>query len=110
MTLVARYDQHGETHEQHVGDESSLVPFEQMGHIKNLSFNEAVYAEDVVKRLEETKEYPENEAQAVELYVLNNELQKGSAVEQNKQSDQLQSNLDNAIIELTTAMFMQGGI
>lgn len=103
MPLVAKYHQHGESHEQHVASESELRAHEEMGHITELTFEEAIYDSETISRLDEVKGYPESEFATVEAYVLHNEVLEGTSLAIKKQLEVLeQSTLELAM--------MQGGL
>ena len=101
MPLVATFLQHEKEHEQHAISEIELRAFEEMGHIDELEFKEAEYDQEVLDRLSEVKDYPENEFQTVSEYVLENKVLKGTTLETKKQNELLEESL----LELTT-MFM----
>lgn len=100
MPLVAKYHQHGESHEQHVASESELRAHEEMGHITELTFEEAIYDSETISRLEEVKNYPESEMQTVSEYVLNNNVLEGTGLVTQKQNEMLEA----SVLELTMMM------
>lgn len=101
MPLIAKYHQHEEEHEQYAISETELRAFDEMGHIDNLEFKEAEYDQEVLERLKEVKDYPENEFQTVSEYVLENNVLKGTTLETKKRNELLEESL----LELTM-MFM----
>lgn len=103
MPLVAKYHQHGEDHEQPVIDESELRAHEEMGHITELTFEEAEYDAETVERLAEVKGYSESEFATVEAYVLHNEVLEGTSLAIKKQLE----TLEQSTLELA---MMQGGL
>ena len=105
MPLVATFLQHEREHEQYVIDEDDLRPYEEMAHIDELEFKEAEYDQETLSRLEEVKEYPENELKTVSEYVLNNNVLPGTSLVLKKQNELLEA----SVIELATAIAMTGG-
>lgn len=103
MPLLAKYRQHGEDHEQHVIDKVDLEAFAELGHIQSLAFKEADYSTGQKERLEEVKEFPESELQAVAEYVLNGKILPGTTLEAKKQKE----SLEQSILEIA---MMQGGM
>src|SRR5699024_1033904 len=101
MPLVGTFLQHEKEHEQYAISETELRAFEEMGHIDDLVFKDAEYDQETLDRLNEVKDYPENEFQTVSEYVLNNNILKGTTLETKKQNELLEESL----LELTT-MFM----
>ena len=93
MPLVATFLQHEKEHEQYAISETELRAFDEMGHIDNLEFSEAEYEQEVIERLKEVKDYPENEFQTVSEYVLNNNILKGTTLETKKQNELLESSI-----------------
>lgn len=104
MPLLATYNQHGETHEQYVIKRKELQNFEEMGHITNLTFEEVVYEKDVLDRLSEVEDYPENEFQTVAKYVEQGEIIEGTSLALKKQNELLEASIG----ELT--MLIMGGV
>ena len=104
MPLIAKYHQHGEDHEQPVIDESELRAHEKMGHITELTFEEAEYDAETIERLAEVKGYSESEFATVEKYVLDNEVLDGTPLALQKQMEIL----EKSIIE--AAMMNMGGM
>ena len=104
MPYLATYEQHGETHEQYVVDKSELEAFEQMGHISKLSFEKEEYDEGTLARLEEVKDYPEEDFQIVQDYVLENKVREGSPLDLKKKNE----SLELTILELS--MMLGGGV
>lgn len=105
MPLVATFLQHEKEHEQYVIDETELRAHEEMAHIDELEFKEAEYDQETLSRLEEVKEYPENELKTVSEYVLNNNVLPGTSLALKKQNELLEA----SVIELATAIAMTGG-
>lgn len=104
IPYIATYTQNEQQHEQHVASKAEMEAFEKMGHISDLTFNDAVYDEDVEKRLDEVKDYPENEFNTVHEYVLNNNVLEGTSLSTKKQNDLLEQSI------LDLSMFMMGGM
>ena len=98
MPYVARFTQNGEQKEQAVADKS-LLGYEAMNHIANLSFEEVVYPNDQLARLEEVKGMSKNEYQSVSEYVLEGTLQDGSALANKKHTQTMQEMLDMLIFD-----------
>lgn len=103
MPFVATYTQHDEEHEQHVTEKADLEAFTELGHIQSLTFKEADYSAGQKERLEEVKEFPESELQAVAEYVLNDKVLPGTTLEAKKQKE----SLEQSILEIA---MMQGGM
>lgn len=104
MPHLATYEQHGETHEQYVVNKKELEAFEKMGHISKLAFEEVEYDADTLARLEEVKDYPENEFQTVAKYVEQGEIIEGTSLALKKQNELLEASIG----ELT--MLIMGGV
>lgn len=104
MSYLATYEQHRETHEQYVVDKNELQAFEQMGHISMLSFEKVEYDTNTLSRLEQVKDYPEEDFQIVHDYVLENKVREGSPLDLKKQIE----TLEQAAMEL--AMAQLGGM
>ena len=104
MPLIAKYHQHGEGREQPVIDESELRAHEEMGHITELTFEEAEYDEEMVERLAEVKGYSESEFATVETYVLDNKVLEGTPLALQKQMEVLEKSIVEA------AMMNMGGM
>lgn len=100
MPLKASFDQHGEQHTAYVVEREEMRAYERMGHIKSLSFEEVTYPDDQLHRLEEVKNMPASQHQAVEEYVFEGKVQSGSMIELAKQRE----NLELSIIELSEMM------
>lgn len=93
MPFVATYEQNGEKHTQHVIDKEELRHFEGLGHIKNLSFEDAVYEDGVTERLKEVKGYPEREFHSVHEYVLNNNVVPNTLLAANIEKKRLEESI-----------------
>ena len=93
MPLIATFLQHEEEHEQYAISETELRAFEEMGHIDDLVFKDAEYDQETLDRLNEVKDYPENEFQTVSEYVLNNNILSGTTLETRKQNELLESSI-----------------
>ena len=104
MPLVATFLQHEQEHEQHVIDETELRAHEEMAHIDELAFNDAEYDAEVLERLEEVKNYPEEEQNTVEEYVVTGNIVSGTPLSISKQIE----TLEQATMEL--AMAQLGGM
>ena len=98
MPYIAHFTQNGEQKEQAVADKA-LLGYEAMGHIANLSFEEAIYTSDQLARLEEVKGMPKTEYQAVSEYVLEGTLQEGSALANKKHTKGIQATLDMLVFD-----------
>ena len=98
MPYIARFTQNGEQKEQMVADKA-LLGYEAMGHMANLSFEEVVYPNDQMARLEEVKEMPKNDYQAVSEYVLEGTLHEGSALANKKHAQGIQATLDMLVFD-----------
>jgi len=99
MPLKATYKQHGKEHISYVAERKEMEAYEEMGHISNLSFEEAIYTSDQLERLEEAKGMPESDYQAVSEYVLQGTLQEGSALANKKQTQELKATLDMLVLD-----------
>lgn len=99
MPFLATYTQNGEEIKWHVATKGELESFEEMGHIENLTFEEADYAQDLLLRLEEVKNYPQSEFSVVSKYVFENQTVEGTTLAIKKQSEIL----EQSILELAMA-------
>lgn len=104
MPHLATYEQHGETHEQHVVDKKELQAFERMGHISKLTFKKAEYDADTLSRLGEVKDYPDSEHETVSEYVLNDKVIEGTSLALKKENERLEESL------LELSMMFKGGM
>ena len=98
MPYIARFTQNGEQKEQMVADKS-LLGYEAMGHIANLSFEEAEYTQEQRSQLDEVADYPEIDFQAVSEYVLEGTLHEGSALANKKHAQELKETLDMLVFD-----------
>ena len=89
MPFVASYVQHDEQHEQHVPNKDELKAYEQLGHITDLTFTDAVYTDDQRQRLAEVKDYPISEYQTVYDYVIENKIKQGTTLAERKNAEML---------------------
>ena len=99
MPFLATYTKNGKEIKWHVATKGELESFEEMGHIEDLSFEEADYAPDLVLRLEEVKNYPQSEFSVVSKYVLENQTVEGTTLAVKKQGEIL----ERSILELAMA-------
>lgn len=104
MPFLATYEQHGELREQYVVNKKELEDFEKMGHIKNLTFEDVKHDAEMLKRLTEVQNYPENEFRTVQQYVVEGEVLEGTSLALKKQNELLEASIG----ELT--MLMLGGV
>lgn len=104
MPYLATYEQHGEMNEQYVVEKKELQAFEQMGHISKLSFEKVEYDTGTLSRLEQVKDYPEEDFQIVHDYVLENKVREGSQLDLKKKNE----TLELTILELS--MMLGGGV
>ena len=105
MAFVATYVQHGELFEQHIVNKEELEAFQELGHIQDLEFTDVTYDAGVVERLAEVSEYPDEQYQVIEAYVLRGEVSPGSALQTSKQ----QETLEQSILDLTL-LVLGGGL
>lgn len=99
MPFQATYTQHGEDHINYVVDKSELEAYEELGHIKDLSFGEADFTEEQKARLEEVKEYPESAFSEVIEYVVEGTVPRGSMIEKDKELQALRETVDNLVFD-----------
>lgn len=109
MGLLATYMQGDQEKEQYVDSEQRLLPYEEMGHITNLSFRNVEHEPDMLARLEEVKDYPESEWETVIEYVLNNKVLPGTALEMKKKQEQTEALLQTTAMALTEFIFANAG-
>jgi len=100
MPLKATYKQHGKEHISYVAGRKEMEPYEEMGHISELSFEEAAYSSDQLNRLKEAQEMPASQYQPVEEYALEGTVLKGSMIEVAKERE----NLELSILGLSEMM------
>ena len=96
MPFLATYTKNGEEIKWHVATKDELESFEEMGHIEDLTFEDADYAPDLVSRLEEVKNYPQSEFSVVSKYVFENQTVEGTTLAVKKQGEIL----ERSILEL----------
>lgn len=99
MKFLATYTKNGEEIKWHVATKGELESFEEMGHIENLTFEEADYAPEIISRLDEVKNYPQSEFSVVSKYVLENQTIEGTTLAIKKQKEIL----ERSILELAMA-------
>lgn len=109
MSLLATYTQYDREQEQYVDSEQRLLPYEEMGHITNLSFQNVEHDSEILARLEEVKDYPESEWEIVNEYVLNNKVLPGTALEMKKKQEQTEALLKTTTMALTEFIFANAG-
>lgn len=101
MPLVATFLQHERPHEMHVIDETELRAHEEMAHVDELEFKAAEYDRETLDRLEEVKEFPEDEFNTVDQYVMHNNVIEGTSLALKKQIEVLeQSTLELAMMQM----------
>ena len=105
MPYIAKYKQHNQEIEEYVADKTDKQTHLQVGNITDLSFKNAEYEEDTLSRLEEVKDYPEEDFQIVHDYVLENKVREGSPLDLKKKNE----SLERTILELS-AMLIGGGV
>lgn len=99
MPFQATYTQHGEDHTNYVVDKSELEAYEELGHIKDLSFEESDFTDAQNERLEEVKEYPESAFSEVIEYVVEGTVPRGSMVEKDKELQALRETIDTLVFD-----------
>lgn len=99
MPFVATYIQHGQEHIGYVVDKSEMEAYEELGHIKNLSFKEADFTDAQKERLEEVKEYPESAFSEVVEYVVEGTVPRGSMIEKDKELQAIRETVDTLIFD-----------
>lgn len=109
MTLRATYVHNDVEKEQYVDSEQRLKPYEEMGHITNLSFQDVEHESDILARLEEVKDYPESEWETVNEYVLNNKVLPNTTLEMNKKQEQTEALTQTTAMALTEFIFANSG-
>lgn len=109
MSVLATYTHNNVEKEQYIENEQRLKPYEEMGHITNLSFQDVEHESDILARLEEVKDYPESEWETVNEYVLNNKVLPGTALEMKKKQEQTEALLQTTTMALTEFIFANSG-
>jgi hypothetical protein len=104
MPYVAKYKQYNQEFEEHVTDKTDKQTHLQAGNITDLTFENAEYEQDVLNRLEEVKDYPEEDFQAVHDYVFENKVREGSPLDLKKKNE----SLELTVLELS--MMLGGGL
>jgi len=99
MPFQATYTQHGEDHINYVVDKSEMEAYEELGHIKDLSFKEADFTDAQKERLEEVKEYPESAFSEVIKYVVEGTVPRGSMIEKDKELQALRGTVDTLVFD-----------
>lgn len=99
MPLKALFNQRGEEHESYVVDKKEMEAYEEMGHISNLSFEEANYSQSQMDRLSEVANFPEKDYAEVIEYVAGGSIRKGSAMEREKEVQALKEALDTLVLD-----------
>ena len=102
MPYIAKYKQYNQEFEEYVADKTDKQTHLQVGNITDLSLKDADYEQDVLGRLEEVKEYPEEDFQTVHDYVIENRVREGSPLDLKKKNE----SLELTILELS---MMLGG-
>ena len=97
MPYIAKYKQYNQENKEHVADKADKQTHFQVGNITDLSFKDAEYEQDVLSRLEEVKDYPEEDFQIVHDYVLKNKVREGSLLDLKKKNE----SLERTILELS---------
>lgn len=105
MAYVAKYKQHNQEIEEYVADKADKQTHLQVGNITDLTFEDVEYEEDTLSRLDEVKDYPEEDFQIVHDYVLENKVREGSPLDLKKKNE----SLERTILELS-AMLIGGGV
>lgn len=95
---LAKFTQNGEEIEQLVIGKDDLESFQEIGHISNLSFEESIYAADVLSRYETIKDYPATEEAAAIQYVANGSIMPNSKVETDVALKSMQTAIDSVIV------------
>lgn len=99
MPFKASFTQHGEDHINYVVEKAEMEAYEELGHIKDLSFKEADITEAQKERLEEVKEYPESAFSEVIKYVVEGTVPRGSMIEKDKGLQALRETVDTLVFD-----------
>lgn len=100
MPFKALFTQHGEDHVSYIVEKAEMKAYEDMGHIDNLTFEDATYSDDQIARLREVSDYPANDYQSVSDYVMEGVIGKGSLIDMAKQKE----TVELSILELSEMM------